>query len=260
MIHLVTLSDKYYLNKGLVLYESIKNNTEEDFTLYYLCLDDESFNIINDINDDSLIAYNISNINTEEDFLTLAKNNDSNPNDFSDYHFALSSYITYHLMKKFNLPEIIYIDSDIIFYGDVDILFKVTENKSIGLILHRHNRFGCHVGCYNVGIIYFRNDEVGIKCLKWWRDCLIDTNNPWSKEYGTCGDQKYLEAFGKLFENENIKIYDDDIGHGAPWNLGLYRYLGNNNIMWNNKKQELIFNHFSHFEVDYEKDTYRYDR
>lgn len=260
MKYLVTLSDINYIDKGLVLYDSIQDNTKEDFVLYYLCLDDESFDIINKINNENIIAYKINKINKEEDFMTLAKNNSSNPNDYSDYHFALASYITYHLMNKFNLPEIIYVDSDIVFYNDIKILFDVVKNKSIGLILHRHNKFGCHVGCYNVGIIYFRNDEVGITCLKWWRDVVMDKNNPWAKQYGTCGDQKYLEAFGKLFGNENIKIYDDDIGHGAPWNFKLYKYLDDDVIMWNNKKQDLIFNHFSHFDTDDVNDTYKIDR
>lgn len=271
MKFLVTLSDKKYLNFGLVLFDSLKKTSSNtSFRLYYLCMDDESYSIIKDINDDRLIPYHINNIVEEDDFKKLCsssmdidkemKNIYKNIDDFSNFHFASASYITYHLIKKYDLPELLYIDSDIIFYHDINILFDVVKNKSIGIVLHRHNEFGCEVGAYNVGIVYFRNDKAGIKCLKWWRDCLIDKTNPWAKEYGKWGDQKYLEAFGKLFDDENIKIFDDEIGHGAPWNFRLYKYLEDDHILWNNKNQKLIFNHFSQFNPDYVNDTYKYDR
>lgn len=267
MKYLVTLSDKKYVDKGLVLFDSLISLTDTPFKLYYLCLDDKTFNIINQVNDDRLVPYQIDNIVNDVDFKKLSESSkiiddkiNNKPVGFSTYHFASASYIIYHLIKKYDIPEIIYIDSDIKFYGDFNILFDVVKDKSIGIVLHRHNEFGCEVGAYNVGIIYFRNDEPGIKCLKWWRDCLIDKDNPWAKKYGGCGDQKYLEAFGKLFGDENIKIFDDDIGHGAPWNFRLYKYLGDNNIIWNNKQQKILFNHFSHFEQNYENNTYNIDR
>ena len=249
MKYLVTLSDIKYIDKGLVLFDSLESTSNIDFKLYYLCLDDKTYNIIQNINNPKLIPYHANNIIEDDEFKILMKSSKSiddnmkgRPDYVSTYHYASAPYITYHLMKKFDLPELIYIDSDIKFYGDFNILFDIMIGKSIGLILHRHNNFGCYVGAYNVGIIYFRNDVPGINCLKWWRDCMIDKDNQWAKEYGTCGDQKYLEAFGLLCGDENIKIFDDDIGHGAPWNLGLYQYLGDNKIIWKNKQQNLLFN------------------
>jgi len=53
----------------------------------------------------------------------------------------------------------------------------------------------------------------------------MDPNNRWHKTHGLCGDQKYLELFFDLFESKNIKILDENIGHGAPWNFTLYGYI-----------------------------------
>lgn len=267
MRNLVTLSDINYINKGLILFDSLLNNTDEDFKLYYLCLDDYTYGILKNIDNNKLIPYHIDNIINDDEFKKLinsSKSLDDNTinlsSTFSTYHFASASYVTFHLMEKYKLPEIIYIDSDIKFYGDFNDIFKSIENKSIGLILHRHNNIGCFVGGYNVGIIYFKNDEPGYNCLKWWRDCMIDKDNPWSEKYGTCGDQKYLEAFGMLFGDDNIKILDDDIGHGAPWNFRLYQYQNNNNIIWEGKNQKILFNHFSHFDINYENNNYKIDK
>ena len=51
MKYLVTLSDKNYVDKGLVLFESL-SKFPTDFRLYYLCLDIKTHEILSKINDD----------------------------------------------------------------------------------------------------------------------------------------------------------------------------------------------------------------
>ena len=45
MINLTTVSDYNYLTKGISLYESLLNSSN-DFTLHYLCIDDKSYDNI----------------------------------------------------------------------------------------------------------------------------------------------------------------------------------------------------------------------
>jgi len=255
-----TLSDKYYLDRGIAMFESINKLMKIDYRLYYLCLDKITFNKLKEIDSKKLVPLYIKNeFKDNEDFKTLAKYNKSNPNDFSDFHFALGSFFTNYIMEKESPEEILYIDADIIFYYSPEIVFKYIEDKSIGIIAHRHNSFGSKVGAFNVGIIYFRNDNVGRKCLKWWRDVVMDPNNRWHKTHGLCGDQKYLELFFDLFESKNIKILDENIGHGAPWNFTLYGYFSERRIIkYMEVIQALIFNHFSHF--TYDENSYTVDR
>ena len=85
-------------------------------------------------------------------------------------------------------------DADVMFYHDIKTMHDAVSQKSVGIILHRHNRVGDYVGGYNVGVIYFKNDDVGYNCLKWWRDCVMNPTNEWFSEYGNCGDQKYLRG------------------------------------------------------------------
>jgi len=253
----VTLSDINFLDKGLVLYDSISKYTK-DFRLYYLCLDTDTFNKVLDLEFDNLIPYHINNLIEEDSYQKLSLNASEldkvsnipqiQNGDSTNLHYALTPYIIEHLINKYNLPELIYIDADIKFYSDANILYEVAD-ESVGLVLHRHNRMGCKAGAYNVGVIYFKNDEMGMKCLNWWKNCLLDKNNEWAEKYGTCGDQKYLEAF-HLIIGDNIFLYDDHIGHGAPWNFKLYEFLNDDYIIWKGEKQKLVYNHFSQFSYD----------
>ena len=52
---------------------------------------------------------------------------------------------------------------------------------------------------------------------------------------------------------------DGNVGHGAPWHWQLYdfdTYHEDGCITWGDKKQKLVFNHFSQFEYELEKDSY----
>ena len=89
--------------------------------------------------------------------------------------------------------------------------------------------------------------------------------------YGTCGDQKYLELFDKLFDKNKIKILCHEVGNIAPWNLHMCKLLGNNEMLWydhegfvlepkTSKVQSIVFMHFSHFTPDFENQSFKLDR
>ena len=87
----------------------------------------------------------------------------------------------------------------------------------------------------------------------------MDPTNEWFEQYGRVGDQVYLEGFAPLFGESNVAVLDDMIGHGAPWNLSLYQYDGDE-IVWEGRRQKMVFIHFSHFTPNFENDTYSIDR
>lgn len=261
MRNYTTISDNNYLVNGLALYDSIKHNSDSEFKLYYLCMDDFTYEKVSSINEDSIIPINIKELEDDSDFHLLKSNTNYIPNSSEcTYCFALGSFFTYYIVKKFTLDEVMYVDSDILFYENPEIIFSGIQNKSIGIVLHRHVSIGHHVGGYNVGVVYFKINEVGYKCLKWWRDCVMNPNNEWFQQYGRVADQVYLEGFEPLFGVENVAVIDNWVGHGAPWNMNLYQYLENNYINWSGRIQKMVFIHFSHFSPDYKNDRYREDR
>lgn len=260
MKYFCTLSDTNYLINGLTLYESINRNITSEFTLFYLTLDDNTFKVLSSLNNDKIIPININELEQEDDFEILKKNTNYIPNSHDcTYCFALGSYFTEFVARKFQVPHVLYVDSDIVFYENPNDIFDCIGEKSMGIMLHRHVSVGHHVGGYNVGVVYFKNNEVGYKCLKWWRDCTMDPTNSWFEQYGRVGDQVYLEGFEPLFGQDNVYVIDRSIGHAAPWNFRCYRYE-NDYIIWEGRKQKINFIHFSHFTPNYESNSYKVDR
>ena len=248
MKNICTVSDNNYLIKGLTLYDSLKEYSE-DFILHYLCIDDTSFNKLTQFESKSLKVWNVTELlNNNNDLLNL-KNTD-----YRYFCWSLASYFSNFLMEKYN-KSITYIDSDILLYDNVDIILNAIDDKDVGIFRHRQFSLSIDVpeGHYNVGIVYFKNNDIGKKILNWWSDAVLHKKHP---HLSTCGDQKYLEEFPRMCSNIFI---DGEIGHGAPWQWQLFNYDDyetDGTIIWEGKKQKLIFSHFSQFNYNLENDTY----
>ena len=267
----------------MCLYESLAKHSE-DFILHYLCLNDETYNKLNSLGLDNLKCYSMQELSQDADFETLKNNNVSRPIDSSDgpvedigqspFHWSLASFFSGYLVNNYNLPHVLYIDSDIIFYRNVQLVFDAMGSKSIGIITHKHNKLNkttTNVGYYNVGIVYFANDEVGGKCLDFWRNCCIHSDNEYAATFGSCGDQKYLELFDDLFGKENVEVLCRKVGNGAPWNFPMFEFLEDDRIIWRDPdgnvldpgeelEQDLVFNHFSHFTPNYDEPSFQLSR
>jgi hypothetical protein len=237
-----TLSDSKYLKQGVALINSLKRVSSEEFILYYLCLDAETYEAVRQ--------------HTNVHAITLADVEKSRPEilqykrrkPYNEYCWSLASTFSRYLLESGHAESVMYVDSDIYFYSDPLIIFKELGDRSIGIIRHRHNTSSSPDGEYNVGIIYFKNDKDGLECLRWWNDCLLNDLRP---DLATCGDQKYLEEFPKMY---NTAILDETFAHGAPWNYRLYvydNYHKDGTLVWGNKVQPLVFNHFSRFSLDH---------
>ena len=272
MIHISCISDSNYLTYGLALRDSIKSNTEEDFLIHYLCLDEETKSALKSV--ENIKIYDMDCIENDPAFETLKENNPSRPGDLSPFHWALASFFTDYLIQQVGLPNCLYCDTDICFYGDIRRIFDSVESDDVGLVTHKHVPLDYmqSVGYYNVGVVYFSGSDESKKCLRFWRDCVVDKNNPYAEKFGTCGDQKYLELFPFICDDVKINILDHTIGHAAPWNFSLSA-IQNKKLTWDmgpaffdchvtgehETTQDLIFVHFSHFSPDYDNDTYKID-
>jgi len=223
-----TLADKNYIKQA----ELMINSCQDRGDVYFLCLDDETYEHFAGIQ--GVFCYDLEDINSAK--LQYHKKTHT----YEQHCWALASYFMNYLQDKVNLSGLLYVDADIYFYSK--LTDAITINKSIGIIEHRFkNRQNRNVGHYNVGIIYFANDKIGSECLKWWSDVVLDDSNIWFDEFGSCGDQKYLELFEPLFEDVEVI----DVGHAAPWNT--HQHYENGYITFQGNKQPLIFYHFSHF-------------
>jgi len=235
MRHFCTVSDKNYLSKGIALNGALCV-ANDNFILHYLCLDNYTYQLLSQKQFLGIIPYNLKMIGAppKKKFRT-----------HTNFCYAMASYFTNWIMENVELEDISYLDSDLYFYDDYECIFDEIKNKSIGIIEHRIPNYD-NVGKYNVGIVYFKNNRYGKRCLKRWRDLLLDPENKYAKKYGTCGDQKYLELFEKWYKT---KVHIINCGHGAWWNNRFYKF-DKQDIIWNGERQKLIFMHFSKFELN----------
>jgi hypothetical protein len=248
MKNICTVSDIKYLYQGLALFESLSKS--ENITLHYLCIDQISYDILKNIKDNKLIIYNINDLLNNDNNLINLKNSD-----YRYFCWSLASYFSNHLLSKNVGDSITYIDSDIYFHEKIELLFESFSKKDVGIF--RHRQFSLSIsrpeGHYNVGVVYFKNSDIGKNVLNWWSDAVLHKKYP---HLSTCGDQKYLEEFPRMCSNIFI---DGEIGHGAPWQWQLFNfdnYENDGTIIWEGKKQKLIFSHFSQFNYNLENDTY----
>ena len=247
-INVCTLSDYNFLAKGLTLYDSlIKYNN--DVVVHYLCFDDESHDTLKQYKCDNLVVYHDSQLLNNPVLANLKEA------DREYYTYALASFFSNYLMKIRSI-DITYVDSDIFFYDDLNIIIDAIGKKDVGIF--RHRQYPLEIpnnnGWFNVGVVHFKNTKVGNDVLDWWFDAVLHRKYP---ELATCGDQRYLDAFLELSE-ENL-FMEGNIGHGAPWEWQLYDYsdyFKDGSIIWDGEKQKLLFSHFSNFDYDLEKDSF----
>jgi len=235
--NMCTISDKNYLSQGIALYESLLA-TSKDFTLHYLCLDNTTYEKLSKI-EKNIKVYHIDDLIKNDNKLLKLKNSD-----YSYFCFALASYFSEKLINGFE--SITYIDSDIYFHKNIDIVFEEIGNRDVGIF--RHRQFPLDnpkpEGYFNVGVVHFKNTAKGKETLSWWTDAVMNKKYPM---LATCGDQKYLDYFPEICKNIYI---DENIGHGAPWQWQMYDILSNGNIIWEGNEQPLVFTHFSKFKIN----------
>lgn len=243
-----TVFDKNFLAKGLVLYDSIKRHGPTEFRYFVLCLDAESYEIMHKLDLPSVVLFSLDDI--EDDELREAKKTRTT----SEYSWTLKPSIALFILKNYPDTEtLMYLDGDLYFYSSLDPLYQEFEGYSILLFPHRlpegKKEKEKEVGTYNAGMIMFRNDENGRKCLEWWRkEC-----NAWcyrKPEPGKLGDQKYLDYFEEQFNG--VKASENKGADVAPWNMKNYR----GNIEKKGDKvfvdgNELINFHFSSLDLYY---------
>jgi len=260
-----TIADKDYLLYALTLYESLQE-IDEEFTLFFLCLDDYVYTFLLNQNLDNIVPISVYELEKKDsqllelrsglaspDAVAHGRNKNVDPS-YIQFCWALASYFSWYLLVNKSISHISYVDSDLFFYQKTQPFFNEIDNKSVGIISHRIP-YNAHAGEYNVGIVYFNNDEVGLKCVTWWKDMLLNPHNEYAKTHGTCGDQKYLELFIPLFGEDYVCVVDS-IGHLAPWNV-FYHDYENDKIIWKGNEQELLFFHFAHFSPDFAQGQFK---
>lgn len=247
MINFCTLFDSYYLDKGIALYKSLEK-VSKDFKLYIFCFDDKSFEVLNDLNLNHAVIIHHS------DFETPALLEKKKERSKAEYCWTCTSVTIEYVLDHYLVDNCTYIDSDLYFYADPQMLFDEIEKEGANVVIVPHrfkdNEYGRKLekrnGKYCVEFNYFDQSDKGRKVLTWWKDKCYE----WcydQPEPDRMGDQKYLNNWTKDFEGVHELQH---LGGGvAPWNLEQYSLVsinGNDIVMSTNDGIQfpLVFYHF----------------
>lgn len=235
-----TYFDRNYLVRGLALINSLRENSEGDWQLFVVCMDDQSRNVLELLALPNVVTLSIEQIEAADPELAAAKNDRNR----IDYLWTTTPAIILWLIK--NNPEIdtlTYLDADLYFYSSPEPIFA--ELKGSSVLIHEH-RFSPELkdmeinGKYNVGLLCFRNDESGKCALHWWRERCLESCHLDIKT-GQCGDQMYLNDWPARFRGVHVLQHK---GAGvAPWNVNQFDIRMENGRIFV-EDAPLIFYHF----------------
>lgn len=243
-----TLFDSNYLDKGLVLFDSLVKNAG-NFKLYVIAFDDKCYDVLHSLNDDRLLPIRMGDFENEE--LLAAKGNRSR----GEYCWTCSSHAIAYILDNYD-DQCTYVDADMYFYDDPQKVIDEMESSNCHtqIIEHRFDsrtisrRMMARSGRYCVEFNTFTNAEESRRALRWWQDRCLESCTV-SADGKVFGDQKYLDQFQTLFKGINVV---SNVGAGvAPWNIANYDLVSkdgdNIEIVYkvNEKiRTSLVFYHF----------------
>lgn len=241
---LCTLFNHYYLDKGLVLYDSLKE-VSKDFRIYILCMDDRCFEILTDINYPEIVPIKLSNF--EDDIMIEAKGNRT----FGEYCWTCSSSLILYVLESYEEPICTYIDADMFFYQDPEILINEMRKaeKTVMITPHRFPPINKSMevnGLYCVEFNTFVNEGNSLKVLRKWKsDCLKCCTAV--NDGVHFGDQKYLDTWPQEYP-DTVHVCEHPGAGIAPWNIGFYKNLDSNNTVFykkDNRNIPIVFYHYA---------------
>ena len=239
-----TLFDSNYLDKGLVLYKSIKLNTKS-FKLYVLAMDDFTERVLNSLEYNHLIVINLKHFIGK---MSLSK--EFNDRKRAEFCWTCTPFLIDYVINECSEQFCTYVDADMYFYSDPSILLEEMQEKTVQIVEHRFTKslFDKYAkkssGNYCVQFNTFKNEEKSIDLLNWWKSKCKESCSQ-SGINGVMGDQYYLNGWET---KDFVSVLQNYGGGVAPWNIGQYKLIGNNNgkltLKKGKSKFELIFYHF----------------
>lgn len=239
--HICTLLTKEYLVQGLALYNSLKQTTAE-FHLWVLCVDNDAYTLLEKMNLARVTLVNLDNVKNER-LAALALQRKIN-----EFCWTLkASFVTYLLKNNLSLESMLFVDADLYFFRDVKSIYQEWGDKSIFLTkLWLGPKWAKKVGTYSAGLIGFKRDRQGLKCLaSWRRKCL-----KWCSERpdkGRWADQKYLDRWPGI--TDSIAVSENKGINTGPWNIRKGQVVQEKKGILYFEGHPVVCYHFSGFEL-----------
>lgn len=216
-----TLFDSNYLDKGIVTVNSLARN-DKKAVLYILCMDSVCKRILDDYyKRSSRIRLIDLEVFLNEELRNLQKQRKR-----AEFCWTCVPSLLKYVFDEYQERICTYIDADMYFYSDPDILVQemLSERKSVQIIEHRFkmNNTGRKrlkaSGRFCVEFNTFVNESQGLEVLEKWKEDVIDEC---VMQPGRLGDQYYLKDWPDRYSCVHIL---KNKGAGlAGWNIDRYK-------------------------------------
>lgn len=201
----------------MVLWRSIQRYDPHG-VLWVLCLDGRSEATLRSLADASLRLIALENLERSIPDLVDAKSTRSR----AEYYFTLTPAITrWILQSNTSIERLTYVDADMMLFGSLDPIWEEMDRRRASVLVTEHRFSSClrhylRHGRFNVGILSFRADLVGMRCVaRWERQC-----REWCYDRidGTkYADQGYLTSWPDDL-GASLYICEHPGVNLAPWN------------------------------------------
>lgn len=247
MLTFCTLFDSNYLDKGLVLHESMME-VMKTFKLYILSMDDKCFEILKSMKLSNVTVISLKEFEDEEMLKIKAERSRA------EYCWTCSASLIDYVLETYKEDYCTYIDSDLYFFKNPEVLIKEMTNADCSVQIVEHG-FGKGIiakekvkgaGRYCVQFNTFQNDKYGREILSTWKS---QCRNHCSMAPGEMGDQKYLSDWAERYEK--VHVLQHQGGGVAPWNVFRFKSSAKEGWLIDKKTKEefeMIFYHFHHLE------------
>lgn len=210
-----TVFDQNYLVKGLVMLESLIRESFSKHTVHVLAMDHVTESALKAFNLRGVIVHNMTEFESATGMDEVRKTRS-----WQEYCWTCGSVFADYVCKD----AITYIDADLFWFFDPEIIFHEIEDRAIGITPHRFakkdERRLLPNGKFNVQFCAFQH-EVGRAALKKWaKQCKEWCYN--AHVDGKFGDQKYLDSWPSDYPGEVCEISNPGVGL-APWNIANFK-------------------------------------
>ncbi|WP_256002104.1 glycosyl transferase [Pedobacter deserti] len=216
MLNFCTLFNSTYLSRGLAMYQSLEEHCSS-FHLYVIAFDDHCYEVLSRL---GLVHATVVSLNAFENERLLSVKNDRTA---GEYCWTCASSTIKYCLQTYALDHCTYVDADLMFFSDPQVLLNEMGDKSVLITPHRYTPKYDQTamsGVYCVQFMTFKSTPEGMEVLDEWVNKCIE----WCYsrcEDGKFGDQKYLDDWQQKFSTVHVLKH---LGGGvAPWNVQQYK-------------------------------------
>ncbi len=234
-----TLFDSVFFPLGLTMIHSLLENQKNAY-IFVLCMDTTVHISINKLLNPRIKVILLEEIEKQYPELLKIKNQRTR----GEYCWTMTPVLLQFIILKYKINRITYLDSDLYFFSNPNILIQemIDNHKHVLITEHAYDSKYDQSnlsGKFCVQFMTFNNTLEGLKVLQWWKEKCIE----WCyarHEDGKFGDQKYLDVWPIIFNNEVhiLSLKDKTL---APWNVSYFSKKG--------LKLEPVFYHFHGFRI-----------